>query len=116
MRHRTGYKKLSKAADQRIALLRGLTLSLIKEGKIRTSKKRGQEVRRIVEKLVALSKKGGLASLRKAVSMIPAKGPVSEFFKTAPERFRGHAGGCTRLTVIGTRRGDAADMVLVELL
>lgn len=116
MRHRKGYKKLSKATDQRIALLRGLTLSLIKEGKIKTSKKRGQELRRMIEKLIALSKKGGLSSLRQAIAMVPSKGPVTQFFKAAPERFKSHAGGCTRLTVIGTRRGDAADMVLVELL
>lgn len=116
MRHRKGYRKLSKATDQRIALLRSLTLSLIKEGKIKTSKKRGQEVRKVVEEIIALSKKGGLSSLRKAVSIVPSRGAIAEFFKAAPERFKAHTGGCTRITVIGTRRGDAADMVLLELL
>ncbi|MCX5749395.1 MAG: 50S ribosomal protein L17 [Candidatus Saganbacteria bacterium] len=116
MRHRLGYRKLNKATDQRMALLRSLTIALIKNGKIKISKRRGQEVRKTVEKIIALSKKGGLSSLRRALSIVPDKTLVTGFFKSAGERFKSHSGGCTRLTLIGKRRGDATDMVLLELL
>ncbi len=116
MRHRKGNKKLSKPTDQRIALLRGLTLSLIEKGKIVTSKQRAMETRRVVEQLVALSKKGGLSALRQGLAILPDKEAVTGFFKSAPERFKSNTGGVTRITKLGFRRGDNADMVQIELI
>ncbi len=116
MRHRKGNRKLSKPTDQRIALLRALALSLISAGKIKTSKPRAKETRKLVEKIVALSKKGGLPNLRKAIEVVPNKKVVTEFFKSAPERFKGNNGGICRIVNIGSRRGDDADMVLLELI
>ena len=116
MRHRKGNRKLGKPTDQRIALLSGIALSLLKNGKIITSKHRAKEARKIVEKIVALSKKGGLFALRKSIALIRDKETVQEFFKSAPERFKDNAGGITRITNVGLRRGDNADMVVLELI
>ena len=116
MRHSKGNKKLAKPTDQRIALLRSLALALVINGKIKTSRDRAKETRRLVEKIVALSKKGGVTNLRRAIEVIPNKKAVSEFYKTAPERFKDHSGGVCRIINIGLRRGDNADMVLLELV
>ena len=116
MRHKKGIKKLSKPTDQRIALLRSLTIALIKYNKVTTSRARAKAVRVFIEKIIALSKKGGLANLRKALAIVPQKKLITEFFKTSPERFAGHQGGAVRLTNVGLRRGDASEMVLIELL
>ena len=116
MRHRKGNAKLSKPTDQRIALLRSLAIGLIKSNKLTTSRPRAKEVRKVVERLIALSKKGGLANLRKALAIVPQKKLITEFFKTAPARFATNQGGATGITNIGLRRGDAANMVVIELL
>jgi len=116
MRHSKGNRKLSKPTDQRIALLRSMALSLMINGKINTSRDRAKETRRLVEKIAALSKKGGLSNLRRSLEIIPNKKAVTEFYKTAPERFKDHAGGICRIVNIGSRRGDNADMVLLELV
>ncbi len=116
MRHKKGIKKLSKPTDQRIALLRSLTISIIKYNKVTTSRARAKAVRGFVERIIALSKKGGLANLRRALAIVPQKKLITEFFKIAPERFADKNGGAVRLTNVGLRRGDASEMVLIELL
>ena len=116
MRHRRAQRKLSKPTDQRIALLRGLTLSLFKYGKLSTSKARALETRSFVDKIVALAKKGDLASRRKALSILPSKEIIKQVFAEAPERFKNNTGGVTRITALGSRRGDDAKMVLLELV
>lgn len=116
MRHSKGLRKLSKPTDQRIALIRALAYSLIIHGKITTSRDRAKEVRRVIEKIVALSKKGGVANLRQALKLLPHNKVVAEFFKTAPERFKNNDGGICRIINLGLRRGDNADMVMIELV
>ncbi len=116
MRHGRSYRKLNKATDQRIALLRSLALNIIKHGKIKTTSTRAKEVRKFVERLIALAKKGGLSNLRLSLSLLPSKTIVTAFFRSAPERFKGHTGGCTRMTALENRRGDDTKMVLIELL
>lgn len=116
MRHRKAYNKLSKPTDQRMALLGAIANSAIKYGKIKTTRNRAKEAKKFVERIVALAKKGGLANLRKAISMMPEKRIVLDFFKSAPERFQDRPGGVTRITGISSRRGDNADMVYLELL
>ncbi len=116
MRHKKAYRKLGKPTDQRLAMLKSITAGLLKNGKVSTSKARALEVRFFAEKLVALSKKGDLFSKRKALSMIRDKALVKELFATAPERFKDNKGGVTRITKTGSRRGDNAKMVLLELI
>lgn len=116
MRHRKGNLKLSKPTDQRKALLSAMALSVLKYGKIKTTKMRAKEAKKLVERIVALSKKGGMANLRMAVSLMPGKNIVTEFFKNAAERYKNNTGGVTRITAIQSRRGDNADMVYLELI
>ncbi|MGB9613476.1 MAG: 50S ribosomal protein L17 [Candidatus Margulisiibacteriota bacterium] len=116
MRHRLGYRKLNKATDQRIALLRSMVKSLFKHGKIRVTLTRAKEVRKMAEKLITFTKANDLYARRKVEKVLADRKLVSQIFKTFPERFEGRAGGYCRITKIGFRRGDAAPLALLELL
>lgn len=116
MRHKKGYRKLNKATDQRKALLLSLARGVFQSRKIKTSKKRALEARRIIEKIVALAKKGDVASRRIAYSILPSRTIIKEIFLEAPEKFKNNAGGVTRITNLGSRRGDASPMVILELI
>lgn len=116
MRHRKGIKKLSRPTDQRLALIKSLVGSLIKYKKIKTTNDRAKEATRLVAKVITFAKKGDLASRRRVLQIITDKEKVKELFKLTKERFDGRAGGYTRITKIGLRKGDAAQIVLLELL
>lgn len=116
MRHKKGYRKLNKASDQRKALLISLARGVFQCGKITTSKMRALEARKLVEKIIALAKKGDMYSRRKAYSLLPSSGVIKEIFLQSPERFKNYSGGATRITNLGSRRGDASKMVMLELL
>lgn len=116
MRHRLGNKKLSKPADQRLALLRSIVRSLFIYGKVKVTVTRAKEARRLAEKLITFSKANDLNARRKVEKVMADRQLVSKIFKTFPERFEGRAGGYTRITRIGQRFGDAAQMALLEML
>jgi len=116
MRHSCGNRKLSKATDQRLALLRSLVRSLFLHGKIKTSLARAKQAKRSAEKMISLAQKNDLFSRRKAEAFFGEKAIVTHMFKLLPERFEGRAGGYTRITRVGFRRGDAAPLVLLELI
>ncbi len=117
MRHRRGLRKLSRATDQRIALLRSLTAALFIHGRIKTTLIRAKETKKMAERLITLAKKGDLAA-RRRVSAVLSYHPkvVKELFSSAPARFEGRPGGYTRLIKIGHRRGDNAPLALLELI
>lgn len=116
MRHRGGNKKLSRPADQRVAMLRAIVIALFKYGKINTTIDRAKEARRMAEKLITSAKANNLHARRKVESALADRKIVTQIFKTFPERFEGRAGGYTRITKVGKRVGDAATMALLELL
>ncbi len=146
MRHRKAYRKFSLPSDQRRALLKGLTRSLILNDRIVTTETRAKEVRPIVEKLVTMARKGGVDAplgarlhtrrmVRRFVDSnvdefvrIPgpanggkkiARNPhycVPRLFEVIAPRYMGRPGGYTRITKIGFRRGDAAPLVLLEFV
>ena len=116
MRHRRGNRKLSRATDQRLAMLRSLVRSLFLSGRIKVTLTRAKEARRLAEKLIALSKQNNLNSRKRVASLLGENKPPSNIFKTFPERFEGRAGGFTRIVKTGFRRGDAAPMAILELL
>lgn len=116
MRHRKGNKKLSKATDQRLAMLRSIVRSLFRYGRVKLTLSRAKEARKLAERLIAISKMNDLAARRKVESFMGEREIVSEIFKTFPERFEGRAGGFTRIVKIGYRKGDAAPMAVLELL
>ncbi|MDD4179436.1 MAG: 50S ribosomal protein L17 [Candidatus Margulisbacteria bacterium] len=116
MRHRTGNRKLSRATDQRLALLRSIVQSLFIYGKVKVTLTRAKEARKMAEKLITVTKANDLFARRKVESVLADRKIVSLIFKTFPERFEGRSGGYTRITKIGNRLGDAAPMALLELL
>lgn len=116
MRHRLGNRKLSRATDQRMAMLKSIVRSLFLYGKVKVTLTRAKEARKIAEKVITIAKTNDLFSRRKAESIFGERAIVSKIFKTVPERFEGRAGGYTRIVKTGFRRGDAAPMALLELL
>lgn len=116
MRHRQGNRKLSRATDQRLALLRSIVRGLFINGKVKVTLTRAKEARRMAERLIAISKANNLTARRRVEKVLHERELVTKIFKTFPEKYEGRSGGFTRMTKIGTRVGDAAPMVLLELL
>ncbi len=116
MRHRRGNRKLSKATDQRLAMLRSIVRSLFLHGRVESTVTRAKEARRMAEKLIAFSKRNDVHARRQVESTLGERKIVTHVFKTFPERFEGRAGGFTRIIKTGFRKGDAAPMAILELL
>ncbi|HCQ22787.1 MAG: 50S ribosomal protein L17 [Aphanizomenon sp.] len=116
MRHRCRVKQLSKPADQRRALLRALTTELVRHGRITTTLIRAKVVRSEVDKMITLAKDGSLASRRKALGYIYDKTLVHALFEQAPTRYADRQGGYTRILHTVPRRGDHAEMAIIELV
>ncbi|MBW4664949.1 MAG: 50S ribosomal protein L17 [Chroococcus sp. CMT-3BRIN-NPC107] len=116
MRHRNKLKKLGKPADQRRALLRALTTELIRHGRITTTKVRAKVVRQEADKMITLAKDGSLAARRQAMGFIYDKQLVHALFEQVPTRYGDRHGGYTRILSTMPRRGDNAQMAIIELL
>jgi len=116
MRHRKGNRKLARATDQRLAMLRSIVRSLFIHGRVELTLPRAKEARRMAEKLISASKRNSLTARRRVESALGEKEVVSLIFKTFPERFEGRAGGFTRIIKRGFRKGDAAPMAILELI
>lgn len=115
MRHRCKVPMLGKPADQRKALLRALTTELIRNGRIQTTKVRAQAVRSEAEKMITLAKDGSLSARRQAMGYIYDKQLVHALFEQVPERYGDRNGGYTRILRTVRRRGDNAEMAIIEL-
>jgi large subunit ribosomal protein L17 len=116
MRHRCRVKKLGKPADQRRALLRSLTTELIRNGRITTTLIRAKALRSEVDKMITLAKDGSLASRRAALGYMYDKQLVHALFEQAPTRYGNRSGGYTRILHTVPRRGDNAEMAIIELV
>jgi large subunit ribosomal protein L17 len=115
MRHRKSGVKLSRTSSHRDAMFRNMATSLFKYGRIQTTDVKAKELRRWADHLITLAKKGDLHARRQAMSIIREKDVVHKLFIQVQERFGEIAGGYTRLTKLGPRKGDAAPVSLVEL-
>jgi large subunit ribosomal protein L17 len=115
MRHRCRVPQLGKPADQRRALLRALTTELIRHGRITTTKVRAKAVRSEAERMITLAKDGSLAARREAMGYLYDKQLVHALFEGAQERYGDRNGGYTRILRTVSRRGDNADMAIIEL-
>ena len=111
-----GTRKLGKTTAQRKALLRQQVTDLLEKGKIETTFCRAKEVQPVVEKMITLGKKGNLAAYRKALSFITKEDVAHKLFKETAPKYADRNGGYTRVTRIGARRGDAAEMAVIELV
>lgn len=115
--HGMGFNRLSRPADQRKALLRGLTTEVIRHGRIRTTLVRAKELRPWVDHMITLAKKGTLHHRRQALSYIYDKDLVASLFEQAPERYAERQGGyCRVIKEELPRRGDSAKMAVIELV
>tara|TARA_Y200000002_G_scaffold350242_1_gene327455 strand:- start:39 stop:389 length:351 start_codon:yes stop_codon:yes gene_type:complete len=114
MRHKKGNKKLSKPTDQRIALLRSLSLSLINHSKIKTTDLRAKEAQKYVEKLITLSKTDSVHSRRQALKLLPNKDAIKVLFNSIGKNYQSKQGGYTKITKLGFRKGDSSPISLLE--
>ena len=111
-----GTRKLGKTSAQRKALLRQQVTDLLENGKMETTFYRAKEVQPVVEKMITLGKKGNLAAYRKAMSFVTKEDVVQKLFKEIAPKYADRNGGYTRVTRTGARRGDAAEMAIIELV
>ena len=111
-----GTRKLGKTSAQRKALLRQQVTDLLANGKMETTFYRAKEVQPVVEKMITLGKKGDLAAYRKALAFITKEGVAHKLFKEIAPKYADRNGGYTRVTRPGARRGDAAEMAVIELV
>jgi large subunit ribosomal protein L17 len=116
MRHRCRVPELGLPADQRRALLRSLATEIIRHGQITTTKIRAKAVRPQVEKMITLAKDGSLAARRQAMGYLLDKNLVHALFAEAKERYGSRNGGYTRIVRTKRRRGDNAEMAVIELV
>ena len=111
-----GIRKLGKTTDQRIAMLRQQVTDFLDKGSMETTLTRAKEIAPLAEKMISLGKKNTLASRRQAVSFITREDVVTKIFTELTTRFAERNGGYTRIIRTGTRRGDAAEMAIIQLV
>lgn len=111
-----GTRKLGRPTDQRIAMLRNLTTSLLDNGRIETTLTRAKEVRCMADKMITLGKENTLHSRRQALSYIMRKDVVYKLFEEIAPKYAERKGGYTRILKTGPRRGDASPMAIIELV
>ena len=111
-----GTRKLGKTSTQRKAMLRQLVTDLLENGKIETTFYRAKEVQPVVEKMITLGKKGGLVNYRRALAFITKEDVANKLFKEIAPKYAERNGGYTRVTRTGARRGDAAELAVIELV
>ena len=111
-----GYRKLGRPTDQRRAMLRNLTTSLLEHGRIETTVTRAKEVKRMAYKMVTLGKRGDLHARRQALAYITKDDVVKSLFDEIAPKYAERQGGYTRIYRVGPRRGDGAEMAVIELV
>ncbi|HJW04418.1 MAG TPA: 50S ribosomal protein L17 [Azospira sp.] len=116
MRHRLGLRKLNRTSAHRLAMLRNMSVSLLRHEVIKTTLPKAKELRRVVEPLITLGKKPSLANRRLAFDRLRDRDIVVKVFDELGPRYANRNGGYLRILKCGFRQGDNAPMALVELL
>ena len=111
-----GARKLGRTSDQRKAMLRAMVTYLLENGKIETTVTRAKEVRSMTEKMITIGKDSTLHNKRQALAYITKESVVKKLFDEIAPKYAETKGGYTRMTKIGARRGDAAEMCIIELV
>ena len=114
--HRIAGRKLSRYRDQRVALLRGLAVELIRHERITTTLAKAKETRVVTEKLITYGKKGTLHHRRLALAKLHDTKIVKKVFDDVAPRYAERLGGYTRIIKTGRRQGDGAEMAIIELV
>ena len=112
----SGYRKLGRASDQRRAMLRGLVTNVLKYGKVETTLMRAKEAQSIVDKMITLGKRGDLHARRQAMAYVYEPAVVYDLFNITAAKYAQRNGGYTRVIKLGSRRGDNAEMAILELV
>ena len=116
MRHRLGLRKLNRTSSHRLAMLRNMTVSLLRHEVIKTTLPKAKELRRVAEPILTLGKNPSLANRRLAFARLRDREIVSKLFDELGPRYATRNGGYSRILKFGFRKGDNAPMALVELL
>lgn len=116
MRHRKSGRKFSRTSAQRRAMYRNMVTDLLRHETIRTTHAKSKEVAPLAEKMVTLAKKGSLHHRRQAAAFITDEEVLAKTFAEFSERYRDRNGGYTRIIKLGRRKGDDAEMALIELV
>jgi large subunit ribosomal protein L17 len=116
MRHRHGLRKLNRTSSHRLAMLRNMTVSLLKHEAIRTTLPKAKELRRVAEPIITLGKNPSLANKRLAFNRLRDRDIVVKLFDELGPRYKNRNGGYLRILKWGFRQGDNAPMALVELM
>ena len=109
-------RKLGRTSDQRRAMLRAMVTYLLENGQIKTTVTRAKEVAPVAEKMITLAKDNTLASYRQALAFVTKEDVANKLFKEIGPKYADRNGGYTRIVRIGPRRGDAAEMAIIELV
>ena len=112
----SGNRKLGKPTDQRKAMLRAMVTYLLENGQIKTTLARAKEVAPLAEKMITLSKKNDLAAYRQALAFITKEDVAHKLFTEMNQKYMTRDGGYTRIVRIGPRKGDAAEVAIIELV
>ena len=110
------YRKLGRTSDQRKAMMRAMVTYLLENGQIKTTVTRAKEVAPLAEKMISLAKTNNLASYRQALAFITKEDVAKKLFDEIGPKYENRTGGYTRIVRIGPRRGDAAEMAIIELV
>jgi large subunit ribosomal protein L17 len=116
MRHLNGHRKLSRNTSHRRALLRNLVTDLLDHGRLMTTLPKAKEVRPLAEKMITLGKRDTLHARRQLQSYLLRDGVAKKVFDTIAPRFADRNGGYSRIIKLGNRKGDGADLAIIELL
>ncbi|HEU0235919.1 MAG TPA: 50S ribosomal protein L17 [Candidatus Limnocylindrales bacterium] len=117
MAHRVDGRKLSRKQGPRLALFKNLTVSVLRYEKVRTTEAKAKEIRGRVEKMITLAKRGDLAARREVLASFPNEPlVVTKLFDEIAPKYADRTSGYTRIVKIGQRRGDAAEIVQIELV
>ena len=116
MRHRKGPRKLNRTSSHRKAMFANMAAALVKHEQIMTTLPKAKELRRIVDRLVTLGKRGDLHARRQALRIVRDRALVEKLFSTLAERYAERPGGYTRVLKAGFRYGDSAPMAVIELV
>ncbi len=111
-----GTRKLGRATDHRKAMLRAMVTFLLENGKIETTVTRAKEVRAMAEKIITTAKDGSLHSKRQVYSYVTKESVAKKVIDEIAPKYKEVNGGYTRIIKIGPRRGDAAEMAIIELV
>ena len=116
MRHRKAGRRLGRTTSHRRAMIRNMVTSVIEHERIVTTTPKAKEVRKVVDKMITLAKRGGLHARRQALSFMQDKKVVAKLFDSLKDDYMDRNGGYTRIIQTGNRLGDAAPMAILELV